>query len=100
MAKDVDVVLETVRGEIDRDYSLVKKGGYLVSIVGPADPAKAQQFGIQAPPLAAAGSPLSELTKLFDDRKLKGRVSEALPLREAVKALEHVGTHQTRGRSC
>jgi NADPH:quinone reductase-like Zn-dependent oxidoreductase len=98
VAKNVDVVLETVRGEIDRDYPLVKKGGYLVSIVGPADPAKVQQFGIQAPPLADSGSPLPELTKLFDAKKLKVVVSQTLPLSEAAKALEQVGTHHTRGK--
>jgi NADPH:quinone reductase-like Zn-dependent oxidoreductase len=98
VAKNVDVVLETVRGEIDRDYPLVKKGGYLVSIVGPADRAKAEQFGIQAPELADAGSPLPELTKLFDAKKLKVVVSETLPLSEASKALQQVGTHHTRGK--
>jgi NADPH:quinone reductase-like Zn-dependent oxidoreductase len=98
VAKNVDVVLETVRGELDRDYPLVKKGGYLLSIVGPADQAKARQFGIQAPELADAGSPLPELTKLFEAKKLKVVVSQTLPLSEAAKAMEQVGTHHTRGK--
>lgn len=98
VAKNVDVVLETVRGQLDRDYPLLKKGGYLVSIVGPADPAKAQQFGIQAPALADSGSPLPELTKLFDAKKLSVIVSETLPLSEAAKALEQVATQHTRGK--
>lgn len=98
VAKNVDVVLETVRGQIDRDYPLLKKGGCLVSIVGPADPAKVEQFGIQAPPLADVGSPLPKLTKLFDAKKLKVIVSQTFPLSEAAKALEQVGTHHTRGK--
>lgn len=98
VAKDVDVVLETVRGQLDRDYALVKKGGYLISIVGPADSAKAQQFGIQAPALADSGSPLPELTKLFEAKKLKVVVSQTLPLSEAAKALAQVGTQHTRGK--
>ena len=98
VAKDVDVVLETVRGQVERDYPLVRKGGYLISIVGPADQAKAQQFGIQAPELADSGSPLPELTKLFDAKKLTVVVSQTLPLSEAAKALEQVATQHTRGK--
>ena len=100
VVKDVDVVLEAANKEIlDRDCSVVKKGGLLVSIVGPADPAKVQQLGIQAPPLDAAGwSSLPELTKLFDAKKLRVEVTETLPLSEARKAQEQVGTHHTRGK--
>jgi len=97
--KDVDVVLEAAsRENLDRDYPVVKKGGFLVSIVGPADPTKAQQYGIQAPPLAYSGSALLELNKLFDAKKLKVVVTETLPLSEARKAQEQVGSHHTRGK--
>lgn len=100
VVKDVDVVLEAAgRETLDRDYSVVKKNGFLVSIVGPTDTAKAQQYGIQAPPLSASGwSSLPELTKLFDAKKLKVVVTETLPLSEARKAQEQVGTHHTRGK--
>lgn len=99
VAKDVDVVLETVgRETMDRSYPVVKKGGYLISIVGPPDAAKAQQYGIQAPPLASSASPLLELNKLFDAKKLKVIVSEVLPLNDAVRAHEQVATHHTRGK--
>jgi NADPH:quinone reductase-like Zn-dependent oxidoreductase len=100
VVKNADVVLETAnRDTLDRDYAVVKKGGVLVSIVGPTDAAKAKQYGIQAPPLAAAGwSSLPELTKLFDAKKLKVVVTETLPLSEARKAQEQVGTHHTRGK--
>lgn len=100
VVKDADVVLETAGKEtLERSYAVVKKGGFLISIVGPADPAKAQQYGIQAPPLASAGwSSLPELTKLFDAKELKVVVTETLPLSEAQKAQEQVGTHHTRGK--
>src|SRR5215468_12454874 len=75
-----------------------EKGGILVSIVGPADKAKVQQYGIQAPPLAVSGSPLPELTKFFDAKKIKVVVTQTLPLSEAQKAHEQVGTHHTRGK--
>jgi NADPH:quinone reductase-like Zn-dependent oxidoreductase len=99
VAKDVDVVLETVgRETMDRSYGVVKKGGYLISIVGPPDSAKLEQYGIQGPQLASVGSPLNELTKLFDAKKLKVVIGQTLPLSEAVKAQEQVGTHHTRGK--
>ena len=99
VAKDVDVVLEAAsRENLDRDYSVVKKGGVLVSIVGPADAAKVQQFSIQAPPLASSPSALTDLAQLFDAKKLKVVVTQTLPLSEARKAHEQVGTHHTRGK--
>lgn len=99
VVKDADVVLEAAsRDNFDRDYTVVKKGGLLVSIVGPADAAKAQQYGIQAPPLAYSPSSLSEASKLFDAKKLKVVVTQTLPLSEARKAQEQVGTHHTRGK--
>ena len=98
VVKDVDVLLEAVRGMLDRDYAVVKKGGYLVSIVGPADEAKAKEAGIQAPPLANSGSVLLELNKLFDAKKLKVFVTQTLPLSEAIKAHEQAGTLHTRGK--
>jgi NADPH:quinone reductase-like Zn-dependent oxidoreductase len=98
--KDIDVVLEAAGKEtLEREYAVVKKGGFLISIVGPPDAAKVQQYGIQAPPLAAAGwSSLPELTKLFDAKKLKVVVTQTLPLSEARKAQEEVGAHHTRGK--
>ena len=99
VAKDVDVVLEAAsRENLDRDYSVVKKGGVLVSIVGPADAAKVQQSSIQAPPLASSPSALTDLAQLFDAKKLKVVVTQTLPLSEARKAHEQVGTHHTRGK--
>ena len=99
VVKDVDVVLEAAsRENLDRDYPVVKKGGVLVSIVGPADAAKVQQSSIQAPPLASSPSALTDLAQLFDAKKLKVVVTQTLPLSEARKAHEQVGTHHTRGK--
>jgi len=99
VVRDVDVALEAAgRETLERSFAVVRKGGFLVSIVGPADAAKAQQYGIQAPPLALSPSALTEVTKLFDAKKLKVVVTQTLPLSEARKAHEQVGTHHTRGK--
>jgi NADPH:quinone reductase-like Zn-dependent oxidoreductase len=99
VVKDVDVVLDAASKEtLERSYPVLKKGGFLVSIVGKPDAAKVRQYGIQAPPLAVSGSPLPELTKLFDAKKIKVVVTQTLPLSEAQKAHEQIGTHHTRGK--
>ena len=99
VVKDMDVVLEAAGADtLERSYAVVKKGGILVSIVGQPNAVKAEQYGIQAPPLAYSGSSLSEVTKLFDEKKLKVVVTQTLPLSEARKAHEQVGTHHTRGK--
>ena len=99
VVKDMDVVLEAAGADtLERSYAVVKKGGVLVSIVGQPNAAKAAQYGIQAPPLIWSGSSLSEVTKLFDEKKLKVVVTQTLPLSEARKAHEQVGTHHTRGK--
>jgi NADPH:quinone reductase-like Zn-dependent oxidoreductase len=99
VVKDVDVVFEAAGQEtLERSYPVVKKGGFLISIVGPPDKAKVQQYGIQAPSLSVSGSPLLELAKLFDAKKLKVVVTQTLPLSEAQKAHEQVATHHTRGK--
>src|SRR5262249_55672373 len=99
VVKDVDVVFDAAGKEtLERSYPVVKKGGILVSIIGPADKAKVQQYGVQAPPLAVSGSPLQELTKLFDAKKIKVVVTQTLPLSEAQEAHEQVGTHHTPGK--
>jgi len=99
VVKDVDVVLDAAGQEtLDRSYPVLKRGGILVSITGPPDKAKVRQYGIQAPPLAVSGSPLRELTKLFDAGKIKVVVTQTLPLREASTAHKQVETHHTRGK--
>ena len=48
IAKDVDVVLDTVgRDTLERSYSVVKKGGIIVSIVDDPKPAALEAHGIR-----------------------------------------------------
>src|SRR5215831_4482346 len=47
VVKDVDIVLNGVRGDsLARSYGVVKKGGIIVSITGPPDPAELEKYGI------------------------------------------------------
>jgi NADPH:quinone reductase-like Zn-dependent oxidoreductase len=101
VAKDVDVVLETVgKDTLARSYGVVKKGGILVSLLGPPDQAELDRHGIRGSALGVEpnSAELAEIGKLIDEKKIKVIVSETFPLAEAAKAQEQADTGHTRGK--
>ena len=101
VAKDVDVVLDSVGKEtLARSYSVMKKGGFIVSLVARPDPAELAKDGIQGAALDVEpnSNELAEIGKLIDDGKIKVIVSQTFPLSEAKKAQEQVATGHTRGK--
>jgi NADPH:quinone reductase-like Zn-dependent oxidoreductase len=101
VVKDVDVVLDAVRGDtLARSYGVVKKGGIIVSITGQPDPAECEKHGIRGASLMAHpdAKVLEELAKLIDDKKLKPVVSGVFPLAEVAVAHEQIETRHTRGK--
>lgn len=100
-AHNVDVVLDTVGGEtLGRSYKVVKKGGIVVTILGPLDRAAAQQYGIRTSGLASHpnSEELAEVTKLIESKKIRPFVSQVRPLSEAADAARQAETHHTRGK--
>ncbi len=101
VAKDVDVVLDTVAGDtLKRSYAVVKKGGIIVSLLEPPDKAELDARGIRGTAFMVSpnASLLSELTKLVEAKKLKPIVSKTFPLAEAARAHEAIETGHTRGK--
>jgi NADPH:quinone reductase-like Zn-dependent oxidoreductase len=101
VAKNVDVVLDSVgKDTLVRSYGVVKKGGFIVSIVGDPDPAELEKHGIHGASISVEpnSSELAEITKLINEKKIKVIVSQTLPLSEALKAHEQVATGHTRGK--
>ena len=101
VAKDVDVVLDSVgKDTLARSYGIVKKGGFIASLVAKPDQAELDKYGIRGAPISVKpnASELAEITKLIDEKKIKPIVSQVLPLTEAVKAQEQAATHHTRGK--
>jgi NADPH:quinone reductase-like Zn-dependent oxidoreductase len=99
--KDVDLVLNAVRDDtLPRSYGVVKKGGMIVSITGPPDPAELEKHGIRGTGMRAHpdAQVLVELAKLIDAKKIRPVVSQVFPLAEASKAQEQIETHHTRGK--
>jgi NADPH:quinone reductase-like Zn-dependent oxidoreductase len=101
VVKDVDVVLDAVRGDtLARSYGVVKKGGIIASITGRPDPAECEKRGLHGSSLMAHpdAKVLEQLTKLIEAKKITPIVSQVLPLAEAAKAHIQIETQHTRGK--
>src|SRR5881628_56971 len=83
VAKDVDVVLDSVgKDTLARSYGVVKKGGFIVSIVGRPDPAQLEKHGIHGSSLGVEpnSDEITEIGKLIDEKKIRVIVSQTFPL--------------------
>jgi NADPH:quinone reductase-like Zn-dependent oxidoreductase len=101
VAKNVDVVLDSVGGEtLARSYGVLKKGGFIVTIVASPDPAELKKHEIQGVNLLVEpdANDLAEIGRLIDAKKIKVVVSQVFPLQEAAKAQEQIATRHTRGK--
>jgi NADPH:quinone reductase-like Zn-dependent oxidoreductase len=101
VAKDVDVVLDSVgKDTLARSYGVLKKGGFVATLVARLDQAELDKHGIRGASISVKpdANELAEITKLIDDKKIKVIVSQVFPLTEAVKAQEQAATGHTRGK--
>ena len=101
VAKDVDLVLDPVgRDTLARSYSVVRKGGLIVTLVSRCDPAELEKHGIRGATVFSHpdANELAQITKLVEEKKLKPIVSSVLPLTDAAKADAQAETHHTRGK--
>ena len=98
--KDLDVVFDTVGGEVlERSLKVIRKGGVLVTVAGRFAPEFGKEEGIQVlrggrGSLAA----LEQITHLLADGTLKPYVSATFHLSDASKAHEMSQTGHTRGK--
>jgi NADPH:quinone reductase-like Zn-dependent oxidoreductase len=98
VAKDVDVVLDSVgKDTLVRSYGVLKKGGFIVTLVARIDQAQLDKNGIRGASLGVEPDS-KELAELIDEKKIKVVVSQTFPLSEAAKAQEQVATGHTRGK--
>lgn len=99
---DVDVVLDTLGGDTqNRSWKVLKKDGFLVSIVVPPSPEEAAKYGVRATFMAGhpSSAQLSEIAKLVDAGKLKPVVGTVLPLSDSQRAHELNETGHARGKT-
>jgi NADPH:quinone reductase-like Zn-dependent oxidoreductase len=99
---DVDVVLDTVGGDVQqRSYAVLKPGGLLLSTIQPPSEETAQEYGVRAQYVGASppvGKTLTEVAGLVASGQLKPMVSAVLPLSETRQAHEMIEGKHTRGK--
>lgn len=99
--RDVDVVFDTVGGEVQqRSWRILKKGGILVSVLALTVPEAAQQQGwrsayVFVQPNAAQ---LAQIAGLIDSGQVQPVVDNVLPLHEAAQAHALIQGAHTRGK--
>ncbi len=101
VVRDVDVVLDTVGGELlERSLAVLKPGGILVTSVGQPDAEAATARGVRASGMMAQANPtqLTEIAGLIDAGSVKPVVSTVLPLAEASQAHAMLEAGHTRGK--
>ena len=101
VARDLDVVLDTLGGDVrSRSWKVLKKGGFLVSIVGPPSLEDAQAHGMQHTVILVQPNraELTQIANLIDTGKLKVHVDAVFSLAEAAKAHELSQTLRVRGK--
>ena len=97
--KDVDLVLDTVGGDTQKQsYSVLRKGGTLLTIVGQPDAALAREHGVEAKFVRAnvTGTRLEEISGLIDAGKIQVIVEKEFPLSDAKAA--HLLSESGRAR--
>ena len=99
--KDVDVVLDTIGGETQqRSWSVLRRGGILISIVSPVAADKATSFGVRGAFFIVEPSrtQLIELGRLIDKGILRVVVGAVLPLARTREAFEQGLAGHMRGK--
>jgi len=101
VARNIDIVLDTVGGETqERSWLALKKGGVLISLVESPSGEKANQFEVRGMMCSVQpdGAQLNKITKLIDSAKLKPTIDRILPLSEARRAHELSQNGHVRGK--
>jgi NADPH:quinone reductase-like Zn-dependent oxidoreductase len=101
IARKIDIVLDTLGGESqERSWSVLKKGGNLVSLVQPPSEEKAKELGVRAALLGVQpnGAQLAEIAKIIEAGKLAPVIDRIFPLSEARRAHELSQSGHTHGK--
>jgi NADPH:quinone reductase-like Zn-dependent oxidoreductase len=101
VVRDVDVVFDTVRGDLaERSLGVLKSGGIYVTPAGQPDAEAASARGVRASGMLAQANPthLTEIASLINAGKVKPVISKVLPLAEARQAHELLGAGHTCGK--
>jgi NADPH:quinone reductase-like Zn-dependent oxidoreductase len=101
VARDIDVVFDTVAGDLtERSLSVLKPDGIYVTPAGQPDADAAAARGVRASGMMvqANAAQFSEIAALIDAGTVKPVVSMVLPLAEAAQAHAQLEAGHTRGK--
>ncbi|HTZ46801.1 MAG TPA: NADP-dependent oxidoreductase [Verrucomicrobiae bacterium] len=100
-AKNVDVVLDTVGGDVQqRSFGVLKRGGVLVAITQPPSEEEAAKHQVKASMLLTEvnGEGLKKLAQIVDAGEIKPFVGKTFPLSEVAKGWEAARSGQVDGK--
>lgn len=86
-----DIVIDTVGGEtLDRSFSVLRRGGRLVTIAGTPAEGKADKYGVTAKFFLVTSdrAQLTKLAALVDSGRLRVEIAETYPLEKGREAFE------------
>ena len=89
VAKDVDVVLDTIGGDTqERSWQVLKPDGILVSVISPPPEATAAAHGVRSAFvfIQPSGPQLDQIARMIDQGQMKPVIHTVLPLSEARQA--------------
>ncbi len=99
--RDVDVVLDTVGGDTQRkSFAVLRRGGFLASIISPPDDALAKAHNVTAGYVfhETDANRLHLLADLCDAGSLKAVIDRSFPLADAQAALAYQATGHAKGK--
>jgi len=99
--REVDIAYDTIGGDtLERLFTTIRRGGYLVTTVMPPSNDKAENYGVHASMIGVepSGQQLREINRLIDAGKIKTYIAAVLPLAEVGKAHQLSESGRTRGK--
>jgi NADPH:quinone reductase-like Zn-dependent oxidoreductase len=100
-ASELDMVFDLIDGETrERSWSLLKRGGTLVSTLTDPSQERAKELGIRALryTVEADGGELGEIADLVEAGRIKPHVAKTYPLEQASEALSEVERGLSTGK--
>jgi NADPH:quinone reductase-like Zn-dependent oxidoreductase len=101
IARSLDLVIDTLGGEIQqRSMKILKPGGLLISTVQPPSQEEAQRLGITALMMRTEANPkrLEKISELAAAGEIKTVISKVYALADAKEAWQHALSGHTKGK--
>ncbi len=102
LVKDCDVVLDTLGGSTrTKSYSVLKKGGFLISVIAPADTTgESEKLGVRSEAffMWPSGEQLGQIGALIEQGAIKPLVDRVFALDDVDKALDYSQSGRAKGK--